>query len=400
LWGLRGGWISLWGERGEIRFGLEGERPQRFDLQTSALALAFNARAPEELPPTSSPHLRSLSARLLLSQAEARQKPGLKEQLLSAWIDWLQPERLELRCSGPVEQLEALLPQLRLIGAPRFGLYSQAGASLSLNQAEALLASEPDPGDWGWAWSGLQLGEALEGRYWICREGRRSLDRLRLQLEADDPDSLLAQETQVRLASRFPASPWSFEGPALESERGQRYLKIRAGFKVALEAVQGSLKPIQAPGFEPIALRLWLWRRGRPTPAFDLKAALSALLRRALPGFSPCLGRSLSEEFNLDYERFEGESYQLLRFHRQHSPPSFTLSIGISRFRLPAEDMNPAPGHSSPALLLPLEALISAPVSWICLSAGDLRRALEKLEVLLRGEVAAFFSAAQVQGDL
>jgi hypothetical protein len=330
-----------------------------------------------------------------------------------------QVDVLVIRCGGPRKGLMQVLDQLDLYHYHPHRNNHQFGIS-TLHEDDALheeslgeLVNSKKTGraiaDWDVKWSGLRfeieavpkqpLGQS-SSYYLIRSDSARSLDRLLLSLDCEDPTAPEFRSARRQLAAEFSdlisrESSWEYVGVPLNSPLGRRYTDLTSQLQLArIEAIETSN---ELPAYEG---NRWLdslprpWRKKAAKTSFvqQMQNAITA----ALPGFKFDRKAHVTDRYFVEYVRRIVDGYQVIQVKRHHEPSGFQLRFAVTQYRIPFEDLISSMRYSVPGCVVEMNALIpERPDGWLYGSERSLERQLTDLTEVLAVRARLFFSRSE-----
>ena len=345
-----------------------------------------------------------------------------RDAQVAAFRAWLglahQLDVVVLRCTGTLEQLEDTLDVLDLDDdnpeRPHnvFGVTTVGRDGLDPETLMTLADHAQEAADWGVRWSGIRWrleddpapGSADQSYYYVRTDRSRTYDNLLVSLDQDDPEDERFRRARRQLARLVNddlglAAAWSFEGPTIESARGQLYSALVQALHAEVATVLESPEPIPArpPRQAVLPLRALRNLMHRGHWELDVLGAARRALQELAPGFRHDRRAHATDHYFLDFVRGTPNGYQYIQVRRTHRVPGHAVRVGVSRYRARLDELDPGIGRVTHGLALPLEALVPErdTVEWSYSSQRECERAMGDMARLVAARALPFFERTE-----
>ncbi|MEE2787157.1 MAG: hypothetical protein VX589_07435 [Myxococcota bacterium] len=346
-----------------------------------------------------------------------------RRHAISVWTQWTNQlsrvDALVLRLRGTLETLRTLFDEVDLYhyhphhASQTYGL-TTVHAPVAVDPAtQDSLLTHPDLtrhlSDWDIRWSDLSLniGEGLgqqlgrtQNHYLIRTERARTIDRLTLSLELDDPQDSLFRSARRHLASQFGdalgrEAAWEYDGPTLDSPQGRHYRRLQDEIVQLLAHIDDT--PDELPVAPARTLIDFLpFIGGHHLDGRALVEKFADAINRALPGFRYDRRAHITDKYFLEFVRRTSHGYNVIEVQRYVRPHGFSVRLASSRFRIPFADLMPGSGRAVPGYVVSLHTLVpERPERWNYKKARRLDRVLDDLSVVLEKRGRRFFDGTE-----
>ena len=342
----------------------------------------------------------------------------------AVWVRWInlltEVEAVVIRFRGSVNTVTQVLDEIDLYhyhpsrAAHVYGM-TTIHESQARDQAHLVsVLQSPDVtsdlSDWDVRWSDLRLNMGDEmtqligtsrSHYLVRTESVRTLNRLQVSLNLDDPQDSRFRSAKRILGSHFGEAlsrdtAWEFEGPSLGTADGRLYRQLQDALESLVHDINESgaeISPAPKAGLgELIPLG-----GGGLLEGQALIDRFGDAISKALPGFRFDRRAHVTEKYFLEFVKRTAGGFHLIEIQRYYRPAGFSVRIAASQFRIPINDLVPVTGCAVPGIVLPLEHLASERSSrWSYKRSRMFERALEDFSTILERRVRPFFERADI----
>ncbi|MGC6418211.1 MAG: hypothetical protein ACON3Z_13910 [Bradymonadia bacterium] len=262
--------------------------------------------------------------------------------------------------------------------------------------------------DWGLRWSGLKLElDGLEKTsisddpsYYVIRsDGTKSIDRLFLSIDLEDPLSPFFRAARRQLGEHFGdmmgrETAWEYMGPSVESPVGRQYQALTRSLALIAQDTRNN-----SPALDPSKHQSWLARlpflRGKKDPEHQFIERVLELTNNAIPGFQFDRRAHITDQYFVEFIRRIQGGYQILQLVRRSQPSGFRLRVGIAKYRIAFEDLSPGQNSTVPGYIAEPEVLYPERADgWRYRSSREFDAALDDFKLVLETRVRPFLESA------
>ncbi len=340
----------------------------------------------------------------------------------SLWVQLInhlpQVDVVLIRATGTRQEMVEILDQLELYSyhpgkqSHQFGLTTiEMTDGPAPDVLDALLGDRKlmnQMVDWDLRWSGLNLDlDGIEPQqfapsqsfYSVRSDSAKSIDRLYLSLDIEDPGTPLFRSARRQLAERFGEmisreSAWEYVGPSLSSPLGKQYNKLHRGLRSAAKSILDTTDPLPTKPSSSWLARLPLLNRTMLADDPFVEPVLDAITK-ALPGFQHDRRAHITDQYFVEYVRRIDAGFQVIQIKRQAKPTGFFLRIAVSRYRIPFEDLVAGPNTAVPGCVVDASDLVPERVDgWTYNGQRQFQDALTDLTEILSLRINSFLDAS------